>query len=311
MRVFNKKIKMKKITLSLFLLIIAVIALQAQQMGNANRANADIYGRDYQPSKTNPISQAQFLNDSTIVVETNLLMNVKADSYVAILSLTQLGDKLTEANQILDNRIQNFTQELQRNGFSDKDIFVDFISQVPTYEFEVEKKIFSKTANEVPSGFELKKNIHIAYQKNSDLDKIVLIAANYEIYDLVKVDYHIKNLEAIGDTLRNKAINVIKKKVKQLENLGFNFKTETLKYQTLAEDLTSSYPEERYASYTAYSSSNPKKNVKYSNEVKKNTTYYYSKIGYNNYDLVINPVVLEPAIQYSYTLKVKYSLKKR
>lgn len=301
---------MKKICILICFLFSTLGITQAQQMGNANRANADIYGRDYQPSKANPISQAQFLNDSTVVIETHLLMNVKADSYVAILSLTQLGDKLAEANQVLDNRIQNFTQELQRNGFSDKDIFVDFISQVPTYEFETEKKIFSKTANEVPSGFELKKNIHIAYQKNSDLDKIVLIAANYEVYDLVKVDYHIKNLEAIGDTLRNKAVNIIKKKVKQLEALNINFKPEGLKYQTLAEDITASYPEERYASYTAFSSANPKKNVKYSNEVKKNTTYYYNKIGYNNYDLVINPVVLEPVIQYSYSLKVKYSLKK-
>jgi hypothetical protein len=117
-------------------------------------------------------------------------------------------------------------------------------------------------------------------------------------------------MEIVYDTLRTRAVALIQKKTRQLAALGINFKPENYKYQTLAEDITSTYPEERYASYTAFSSSNPKKNIKTQNEYKKNTTYYYSKVGYNNYDLVINPAVLEPAIQLSYSLKVRYSLKK-
>ena len=40
---------------------------------------------------------------------------------------------------------------------------------------------------------ELKKNIHVRYTKSTMLDKIVTAAAQNEIYDLVKVDYSIKD----------------------------------------------------------------------------------------------------------------------
>jgi uncharacterized protein YggE len=301
---------MKKIILGFLFQVCITSALFAQAAGNEVRANSN-YGNYYtQPSKSNPISRAELGNDSTMVIETNILMNVLADSYVAILSLTQSGEKLAEVNQMMESRIQGFSQELQKNGIDKQNIYLDFVSQVPTYEYEVEKKIFSRSANEVPSGFELKKNLHITYRDPEQLDKIMLIAANFEVYDLVKVDYHIKNLEAIYDTLRTRAVVLIQKKTRQLSALGINFKPEAYKYQTLAEDITSAYPEERYASYTAYSSSAPKKGIKTQNDYKKNTTYYYSKVGYNNYELVINPIIQEPTIQISYSLKVRYSLKK-
>jgi uncharacterized protein YggE len=302
---------MKKNILLFVLNFGLIMGAFAQASGNEVRANYT-YGNNNnsQPSKANPISRAELSNDSTMIIETNVLMNVLANSYTAILSLTQTGEKLAEVNQTLESRIQSFSQELQKNGIEKQYIFLDFVSQVPTYEYEVEKKIFSRTSNEVPTGFELKKNLHITYFEPEQLDKIMLIAANFEIYDLVKVDYHVKNMEVIYDTLRTQAIGLIQKKTRQLAALGINFKPENHKYQTLAEDITSSYPDERYASYTAFSSSNPKKNIKTQNEYKKNITYYYSKVGYNNYELVINPIVQEPAIQFSYSLKVRYSLKK-
>ena len=64
------------------------------------------------------------------------------------------------------------------------------ISFVPVYQYETEKKVFNrKTYNEVPAGFELKKNIHIKFSDPEQLNEFISILSNYEIYDLVRVDY--------------------------------------------------------------------------------------------------------------------------
>lgn len=287
----------------------------AQTYGNAKAYGNQDYNRSntvYQPTVVeNPKSSVQLLNDSTFTVGADILMNVRANAYVAILGLVQSGKTVKECNELMESRLQGLMKDLTDNGFRKEDMFVDFVTQVPTYEFEIEKKIFSKTANEVPVGFELKKNIHIRYNQNHLLDKIMLFAANYEIYDLVKVDYHIQNMEAVYDTLRSKAVGLIKKKVAQFTELNIQFKPENLKYQTMGEDLHSTYPEERYNSYTAFSNTGLKKNFKNKAELEKQVTFYYNKVNYNHYDSVIHPVIVEPVIQFSYSLKVKYSLKRK
>jgi hypothetical protein len=44
--------------------------------------------------------------------------------------------------------------------------------------------------------------------------------------------------------------------------------------------------------------------------MKKPATMYYNKIPYTNYDIVINPEIIEPSVQYTYNLQVKFSIVK-
>ncbi|MEM6298022.1 MAG: hypothetical protein AAF740_04960, partial [Bacteroidota bacterium] len=91
-----------------------------------------------------------FLNDSTFEVQTRLLINIPAEAYVAILSVRQAGKTAIECNQTAEQRIEKFTNSLvSQDVIEEADIYVDFIAQVPTYSYEIEKKIFSKNANEV------------------------------------------------------------------------------------------------------------------------------------------------------------------
>lgn len=258
-----------------------------------------------------PSTDSYFINDSTMEIGANVLINVRAQEYVAILSISQAGKTAKVCNETIENRIQSFGQGLQRQGFRSEDIYVDFISQIPTFEFEIEKKIFSKTANEVPSGFELKKNVHIRFQDIKKLDQIMVIAADQEIYDLVKVDYYIpqEKMNSIYDSLRNTALSIIDRKLESFEKLQFKFGSEQFVYKTFSEDLSSVYPVERYSSYKAYSTSAVQADLKVKRNIKKTPTYFYDKVPYNYYDAVLNPVILEPAIQFSYALAVRFSLK--
>jgi uncharacterized protein YggE len=200
---------MKRIVLLLLLAIPALIA--AQVRGNVNYR---YYNTVQQPVR----AQSVFINDSIMVIDANILMNQKADAYIAIFSLVQVGNTLENVNNQLNERILSFTNELIRLGIRKEDIVVDMVSQVPIYTFEVQKKLFSKSAIEVPVGYELKKNVHVKYYRNEQLDALLISAAKYEIYDLAKVDYIVNNLDSLYDIMRKKSTDIIHKKTKIKKN---------------------------------------------------------------------------------------------
>ncbi len=311
-----------KTSLSLFTGMIFLLSFnyaKAQVAGNwmynqsmqAEQYNDD-YSFDVSKSVEYPVYQTG-INDTVIVLETNAMMNVKADSYIAIFGVSQVSDSIESGHRLINNRLNSFIKSISKLGIKSDDIYIDFISQVPIFEYELEKKLFSKTYNEIPKGFELKKNIHINYEDKEIIDKLLIEAAKNEIYDIVKVDYIINDIESVYDSLRNVSIKLMNKKEKEFKNLNIKF---IPMYHTVSENITSNYPIERYSSYTAFNKPSINAVYKSSGKVIRSSsttpiTIYYNKIPYNNYDIVINPTVIEPVVQFSYNLKVKYVLKRQ
>lgn len=294
--------KMKYLTyLCVMLSILIAPSALAQVSGNANYRNNN-NGVSFQ--------EAEFEGDSSITIKANVMMNVKASHYVAMFGLSQAGEGAEVCNSLMNQRINGFIERLMILGIKKSDINIDFISQVPVYEYEVEKKLFSKTFQEVPSGIYLNKNIHIAYKDNNVFEQILVEAAKFDIYDLIKVDYIVENMEVVYDSLRNSAIQLINKKTQSFKKLGLNFGS---RFQIASEDYASNYPPSNYRSYRAFSSpslQNVKKNTSV-NQVSKPETSFYEHIPYQKFDLVINPQIIEPAVQFTYSIKVKYALKKQ
>lgn len=235
-------------------------------------------------------------------------MNIVADNYVATFNLVQVGETADNTDALMNTRINSFKQELKRAGIDTNSIKVDMISFVPKYEIQTENKIFSKNYNEVPVGFEMQKNITVLYKKAAKLDDIVTAAAKSEIYDLVKVDYFIPSIQKSLDSLKTKCLQEVKSKVKSYEIIGFRL--DTLK-KVMADNYMTTYPQTRYFSYQAncHPSLNAvRKKQGVVNEADKPVSRFYSPQEYDKYDLVINPVVTEPVVQLSYTVKVKYFL---
>jgi uncharacterized protein YggE len=254
---------------------------------------------------------ADFVSDTAVTLNARVMMNVTADSYVAMLGTAQIAENVEECHTLIDRRIDAFLAALDRLGIGTKDRYVDFVSQVPVFEYEVEKKLFSKTYNEVPRGFEIKKNVHIAYTDNATLKAILTEAAKHEIYDIIKVDVVINDLEAVYDSLRHTAVRLLGKKADNYRLLGV--KLSPNRYQSVAEHIGSVYPVEQYDKYTAFS--NPTlsavKRVDLSNVVSapKSQTVYYNKLPYNEFDKVINPQIIEPAVQIYCHVQTRYILK--
>lgn len=244
-------------------------------------------------------------SNSSHLVSVKGLANLKADNYVAIFSVTQVGNTSEDVNSLIEKRIKQAVDEIK--SLKETEVYVDMVSFVPVYEFEVEKKIFSKKSyNETPKFFELKKNIHIKYTDQNQLNDFIRILSAQEIFDLVRVDYFANNQDAIKKELMEKAKIILQEKVKNYESIL------RVSFDTLNKNLSDGYrvmvPVEMYKSYEAYNSSslNLKKTTNV-NLADKSTTLYYQPIINKEFDFVINPTILEPVIQVMYEIKLLIS----
>lgn len=242
------------------------------------------------------------------IISVKALANIKAEQYVAIFSITQVGGSAEEVNDLIDQRINTSLAGIKT--MKGVEAYIDMISFVPVYQYNVEKKIFSKkTYNEVPAGFELKKNIHIRFTDPSQMNEFISVLSKNEIYDLVRVDYFSTTIEAVRKELMNKAKAALQEKVKNFESLlGESFTTAT---KNISDGYRVSLPTEMYKSYEAYNSSSMALS-KFSNisQANKSTTSYYQPILDKEFDFVINPVIHEPVIQVMYEVKLTISREK-
>lgn len=289
-----------KLTLLSISILLSLSTLYAQQSGNM------VYGQNYGiESKQRP--ERLQLTDSTFMIEANVVMNVIADSYVATFGLSDEAPTVKECNDKLEKRIQAFTSELNKMGYSGTDIYVDMITQNKVYDYKTTGSI----AEQYLKGFELKKNVIIKLKTIKDLDNILISASSQQIYDLVKVDYIVTDIPAVYAQLFKAASEIINQK-KGLYVSATNARLATTS-QIYGEQFYSYYPNQLYKAYTAYESSDVYST--YSNytrkELKKGATFYYDKINYSNFDKVINPAVTEPAVEFVLVLQLKFSAERQ
>ncbi|MEA2042808.1 MAG: SIMPL domain-containing protein [Bacteroidota bacterium] len=307
---------MKSIIISAFVVFLFSPAIFAQAGGNLlyQENNRYIQNKNYKANqeavwnnRNDNIEQNSVFNsskDNEILFTVNVLMNKKADSYMAIFNITQNAKTAKEVDEIVNKKINGFKTNLEKLGIGKEDIFTDMISLVPVYSYQIEKRLFSKTYTEIPSGFEMQKNIHLRFSDENLLDNIMTAAAENEVYDFIKLEYFVKDSEKIYSDMRTSAIENMKKKTEAFKQIGIN--ADTI-YHTLSEQTSVVYPIDRYRSYKAFTSTaiNPGK-FDDTEKIRKPKTMFYNMLPYYKYDIVINPEILEPAVQYTYSLRVKY-----
>ena len=241
----------------------------------------------------------------TTFVEASVLMNVKADEYVAVFGISQEGTTPEEAGRKMDETIRGFTDALKPLGIQGDDLFVDFVAQNRIYGFEVAGDI----AREKLVGFDLKKNVSIHYKDRDLLDRLVLAAAKLKIFDLIKVDYVVKDAAKVQARLVEEAARVVKEKSARYETLlGIKLRPPG---QVYAERPSIYYPTPMYDAYTAFEAEGIAAFHRQNYTVqsaRKTRTFYYNGLDADGFDAVINPVVIEPVVQFTLYLKVKYEV---
>jgi hypothetical protein len=245
---------------------------------------------------------------TSMFVEASVLMNLKADEYVAVFGVSQECGAVPECNQKMDATINQFAGELKQLGIGSEDIFVDFATQNKIFGFQVAGNI----AKEKLVGFELKKNVSVHYKNKLLLDKLVIAASKGNIFDLIKVDYIVTDIGSVQARLMEEAASVIKRKAAEYEKLlGIRLLPPA---QVYAAKPSIYFPTEMYDSYTAYESEEMSDNSdrqKYAvQSARKSRTFFFNSLDADGFDQVINPVVIEPVVQFTLYLKVRYEINK-
>ena len=307
---------MKKLDLGVLLLLFYCGTLLAQHKGNYNQITQDISRQNILSAGNatiyNPVVQQQVnkvLHPSHLLtIDVKALQNVSATTYTAIFNLSQIGSTAEKTNHLMKQRIDSIKARLNTKGIAQKDIAIDVISFVPVYEVEVTKKLFSKTFTEVPKGFKLQQNIHIQFTKTNQFEAILEACAKSEVYNLVKVDYYIENIQEVYKNLQNQLLKLIENKKAYYKVLGFDLSQYDV---AIADDKYCYFPKDFYQSYQAYNSISFEalKKDKGVTTAKKQTSYYYQPLTYESYDVVINPSILEPVVQIGMNIKLLYTPK--
>jgi uncharacterized protein YggE len=245
-------------------------------------------------------------NGTSMFLEASVLMNVRADEYVAVFGVLQEGSTVAECGQKMDAVIKAFSAAITSLGVGRDDLFVDFVAQNRVYGFDVTGDV----AREKLAGFELKKNVSIHYKDYALLDRLVLAAAQSQIFDLIKVDYIVKDIPALQNRLMEEAARILKQKAARYQRLlGIRLLPPA---QVYAARPSLYFPGDMYDSYAAYESEDV--NAGYYRQkyviqgARKSRTFFFNALNAGGFDTVINPVVIEPVVQATLYLKVKYAL---
>jgi uncharacterized protein YggE len=243
---------------------------------------------------------------TSMFIEASVLVNLKADEYVAVFGVLQECGAVPECNQKMDATTNRFAEELKQLGIGSGDIFVDFAAQNKIFGFLVTGNI----AKEKLVGFELKKNVSVHYKNKLLLDKLVIAASKANIFDLIKVDYIVTDTGSVQTRLMEEAAKVIKQKAAEYELLlGIRLLPPA---QVYASKPSIYFPTEMYDSYTAYESEEISDNndrQKYAVQgARKSRTFFFNALDADGFDKVVNPVVIEPVVQFTLYLKVKYEI---
>jgi len=293
--------KLKTAIISTTLFLFALTAF-GQHSGNSVIGQHD---NNNQTNKPQTIGKL-YLSDTSFVILSNVLINVIADNYIVNFGVSESSTTLKDANTKIDKRIQEFISALTKIGITQTDLYVDVTTQTQISDY----KVNGSYAEQYIIGFEQKKNVIVKFKNIKNLDKMIVIASDYGIYDLVKVDYIVTDINKIYTQLFQAAMDVINSK-KDLYVKATNLKLKTSS-EIYGESFYSFYPSQLYKNYTPNITSEYYDFGSYGKkkDLKKSTTYYYDKINYSGFDKVINPIVTEPTVEFVLMLQIKFGKEK-
>lgn len=209
-------------------------------------------------------------NHRYYMIESNVMVNVKPDAFVVVFGFDRLGSTSENSNEQVNTIFTSFKKSLASLGITEEDIFIDFITQ-------------TVTTVEQTRAFQTKKTIAVRYKNRNLFEKIVTLAAANSIYDLIKVDYIVSDFNKIRPQLFEEGSKVVLSKFEKYTSL---FGVKLVPKGLEAETYGAFYPGERYVGYQR--------------------SFYYQPLSQTAFDKVINPVGIEPLVQFTLYLRMVY-----
>jgi uncharacterized protein YggE len=286
----------------LFFILLALGALAPCALGQVSgNRNYGSRGTD----RRTPPNAGLISNGNDQFIEAYVLLNQPADEFVAVFGVAQEGQTAAESNQKVNARIEQFLSAAGKLGVARGDTFVDFITQNRVYNFATAA---DATIRETLSGFETKKTVSVRYKDKNLLEQFTSAAAQASIFDLIKVDYVVNDPAKIRGRLFDEAVRVVKQKEENyVRSLGLAIRRHSIAQET----YNTFYPAELYQTYNAFETGAVEQNYDARTRVireRKGSTSFLEPLDRSAFDVVVNPVGIEPLVQCTLYLRVKYTL---
>lgn len=294
-----------KINWIIVTLLLTFSISQAQISGNQIYGNNSYNGSNYNQSNL-PNNAVVSINDNHLTVTVKLLQNKKADGFVITLGLNEEDETVSGCSKKINARIDGFLDKIKSLGIKKENVYIDFISQTKIYDFEVS----GLNSEQVDKGFEIKKNIIITTSNVNSLEKLIALASDFEIHDVIKVDYFNSDTNIIHNALFDEALVLAEaKKIRYMKSFGKRI----VGTPNATEEFATVFPETQYKTYQAFETAEIETNYNNRNPylkkiARKNKTFYYDGISSAGFDKVINPNQTEVGIQYVLTLTMTYKI---
>ena len=294
-----------KCKLIIALLLLNVLSVSAQISGNQVYGKNNYNGNNYN-QETLPNNSKVSINDNVLSVSVKILLNKKADGFVMTLGLNEEDETVAGCSKKITARITGFIEKMKSLGVKKENVYIDFISQTKIYDFEVN----GMNSEQIEKGFEIKKNIIVSTSNVNSLEKIIALASDFEIHDVIKVEYYNNETDAIHNSLFDEALVLAEaKKIRYMKAFGKRI----IGTPTATEEFATVFPKTQYNTYQAFETAEIQTN--YNNRspylkkiARKNKTFYYDGISSAGFDKVINPNQTEVGIQYIMTITMHYKI---
>ena len=287
------------------LLLLNVLSVSAQISGNQVYGKNNYNGNNYNQESL-PNNSKVSINDNVLSVSVKILLNKKADGFVMTLGLNEEDETVAGCSKKITARITGFIEKMKSLGVKKENVYIDFISQTKIYDFEVN----GMNSEQIEKGFEIKKNIIVSTSNVTSLEKIIALASDFEIHDVIKVEYYNNETDAIHNSLFDEALVLAEaKKIRYMKAFGKRI----IGTPTATEEFATVFPKTQYNTYQAFETAEIQTN--YNNRspylkkiARKNKTFYYDGISSAGFDKVINPNQTEVGIQYVMTITIHYKI---
>ena len=295
----------EKWKLIIALLLLNVLSVSAQISGNQIYGKNNYNGNNYNQESL-PNNSKVSINDNVLSVSVKILLNKKADGFVMTLGLNEEDETVAGCSKKITARITGFIEKMKSLGVKKENVYIDFISQTKIYDFEVN----GMNSEQIEKGFEIKKNIIVSTSNVNSLEKIIALASDFEIHDVIKVEYYNNETDAIHNSLFDEALVLAEaKKIRYMKAFGKRI----IGTPTATEEFATVFPKTQYKMYQAFETAEIQTN--YNNRspylkkiARKNKTFYYDGISSAGFDKVINPNQTEVGIQYVMTITMHYKI---
>lgn len=287
------------------LLLLNVLSVSAQISGNQVYGKNNYNGNNYNQESL-PNNSKVSINDNVLSVSVKILLNKKADGFVMTLGLNEEDETVAGCSKKITARITGFIEKMKSLGVKKENVYIDFISQTKIYDFEVN----GMNSEQIEKGFEIKKNIIVSTSNVNSLEKIIALASDFEIHDVIKVEYYNNETDAIHNSLFDEALVLAEaKKIRYMKAFGKRI----IGTPNATEEFATVFPKTQYNTYQAFETAEIQTN--YNNRspylkkiARKNKTFYYDGISSAGFDKVINPNQTEVGIQYVMTITMHYKI---